>query len=50
MKTVFVPSQFYTLEDLRGTHQQPDVVAEDLQEIYKNFHRITTTKLKSHSR
>jgi putative hydrolase of the HAD superfamily len=46
MKTVFVPSQFYTLEDLRGIRQQPDIIAEDLHEIYKNFKRIATAKTK----
>jgi len=50
MKTVFVPSQFYTLEDLRGINQQPDIIAENLHEIYKNFQRITPTKRKPHSR
>jgi putative hydrolase of the HAD superfamily len=49
MKTVFVPSQFYSLEDLRGIHQQPDVIAEDLREIYMNFDRIVTAKQKCYS-
>lgn len=44
MKTVFVPSQFYSLEDLREIQHQPDVIVEDLHEIYKNFRRIVTTK------
>jgi putative hydrolase of the HAD superfamily len=44
MKTVFVPSQFYSLEDLRGIHQQPDAIVENLHEIYKNFYEVITTK------
>jgi putative hydrolase of the HAD superfamily len=44
MKTVFVPSQFYSLENLREIHQQPDIIAEDLQEIYENFYRIIAAK------
>lgn len=49
MKTVFVPSQFYTLEDLGGIHQQPDIVAKDLQEICENFDRIITAKTERYS-
>jgi HAD superfamily hydrolase (TIGR01662 family) len=44
MKTVFVPSQFYTLEDLREISQQPDSIVEDLHEICENFCRIITAK------
>jgi putative hydrolase of the HAD superfamily len=43
MKTVFVPSQFYSLEDLRGIPQQPDAIANDLGEIYENFYKVITT-------
>lgn len=46
MKTVFVPSQFYSLGDLRGTRQRPDTIAEDLQEIYENFNRLITSSSK----
>ncbi len=42
MKTVFVPSQFYSLEDLRESRQKPDVVAGDLKEILKNLSCILT--------
>jgi putative hydrolase of the HAD superfamily len=42
MKTVFVPSQFYSLENLRESNQKPDFIAGDLHEIYKNFDRIMT--------
>ena len=37
MKTVFVSSQFYSLKDLCESGQKPDVVAQDLHEIYLNF-------------
>ena len=43
IKTVFVLSQFNSLEDLRGIKQQPDIIAEDLQEVAENF-RIITAK------
>lgn len=49
MKTVFVPSQFYSLQDLREIHQQPDIITEDLREICENFDRIVTAKLERHS-
>lgn len=42
MKTVFVPSQFYSLEDLRESRQKPDVVTGDLKEILKNLSNILT--------
>lgn len=44
MKTVFVPSQFYSLQDFRGIPKQPDAIVKDLHEIYENFHRVITTK------
>lgn len=37
MKTVFVPSQFYSLEDLQDSREKPHIIAEDLRQIYKNF-------------
>ena len=40
IKTVFVPSQFYSLEDLYEAHQKPDFIAKDLHEIYLNFSKI----------
>jgi putative hydrolase of the HAD superfamily len=43
MKTIFVPSQFYSLEDSREVHNQPDATAEDLHEICENFHKLITT-------
>jgi len=44
MKTVFVPSQFYSLKDLREIKQKPNIIAGDLREIYKNLSRIATTQ------
>lgn len=40
MKTVFVPSQFYSLKDLQDSRKKPDFVAEDLRQIYRNFSAI----------
>ena len=40
MKTVFVPSQFYSLKDLQDSREKPDFVAEDLRQIYRNFSAI----------
>jgi HAD superfamily hydrolase (TIGR01549 family) len=40
IKTVFVPSQFYTLKNLRASKQKPDYVATGLHDIYKNFSKI----------
>jgi HAD superfamily hydrolase (TIGR01549 family) len=40
IKTVFVPSQFYSLKDLCESGQKTDLIARDLQEIYRNFSKI----------
>ena len=40
LKTVFVPSQFSTLKDLKEIKQEPDYVAEDLSEICRNLTHI----------
>jgi len=37
MKTVFVPSQFFSLKDLQHSRKKPDFVAGDLKQIYRNF-------------
>jgi len=44
MKTIFVPSQFNSLQDLRGIKQQPDIIAENLQEVSENINKIITAK------
>jgi putative hydrolase of the HAD superfamily len=44
MKTVFVPSQFYSLQDLRESHQQPDITAENLKDVTENLDKIITAK------
>ena len=44
MKTIFVLSQFNELEDLHRIKQQPDIIAEDLQEVAENLNRIITAK------
>jgi HAD superfamily hydrolase (TIGR01662 family) len=40
MKTVFVPSQFYTLKDLQESHQKPSYVTKGLDDIYRKFSKI----------
>jgi putative hydrolase of the HAD superfamily len=42
MKTVFVPSQFYSPKNLCENNQKSDFIARDLHEIYQNFDRIMT--------
>lgn len=37
METVFVPSQFYTLRDLVESQQKPDLIVEDICELYERF-------------
>ncbi len=44
MKTVFVPSQFYSLKDLCESGQKPDVVACDLHEVHANLSDIVTLR------
>jgi len=34
MKTVFVPSQFYSFENLHESQQKPDIVMNDTKELY----------------
>lgn len=40
MKTIFVPSQFYSLEFLHKSQQKPDFIVKDLCELYKKFPEI----------
>jgi len=37
MKTVFVPSQFYSLKDLYENQLKPDMIVEDTWELYKKL-------------
>jgi putative hydrolase of the HAD superfamily len=41
LKSVFVSSQFYKLEDLYASGQKADIIAADLEEVYKKFAKIT---------
>jgi HAD superfamily hydrolase (TIGR01549 family) len=43
IKTVFVPSQFYTLKDLCESNQKPDYVTHGLDELYRNFSKIISS-------
>ena len=40
MKTVFVASQFYSLKDLQDSGEEPNVIAEDLRQIHRDFLNI----------
>jgi putative hydrolase of the HAD superfamily len=37
MKTVFIPSQFYSLENLYESKQKPDTIMKNTQELYKKL-------------
>jgi putative hydrolase of the HAD superfamily len=37
MKTVFVPSQFYSIENLHESQQKPDIIMKDTRELYKKL-------------
>lgn len=37
MKTIFVPSQFYSLGNLQESGQKPDLIVKDLCELYKKL-------------
>jgi len=37
MRTVFVPSQFYTLEDLHESHMKPDLTVKNICELHRVF-------------
>jgi putative hydrolase of the HAD superfamily len=36
MKTIFIPSQFYTPKNLHGSQQKPDTIRKDICELFKN--------------
>jgi putative hydrolase of the HAD superfamily len=40
MKTIFVPSQFYSHEDLEKNQQKPDLIAKDICTLYRTFPKI----------
>jgi putative hydrolase of the HAD superfamily len=40
MRTVFVPSQFYTLQSLHDTQQKPDMIVADLCELNEKLPRL----------
>ena len=37
MKTIFVPSQFYSLENLHKSQQKPDIIMKNTKELYKKL-------------
>jgi putative hydrolase of the HAD superfamily len=37
MKTIFVPSQFYSLENLYESQKKPDLIVKNICELYKKF-------------
>jgi putative hydrolase of the HAD superfamily len=44
IKTIFVPSQFYSLENLYESRQKPDVIVKNICELYKKFQPFLTDK------
>jgi HAD superfamily hydrolase (TIGR01549 family) len=44
LKTIFVPSQFYTLKDLVESQQKPDLIEKDLRSISENLDEIISIK------
>jgi len=44
MKTVFVPSQFFTLKDLHDSNQKPSYVSRGLDDVYRNFSKIINVR------
>lgn len=40
MKTVFVPSQFYSMENLYESRQKPDLIVKDICELFSEFPRF----------
>lgn len=43
MKTVFVPSQFYSLKDLEESQQKPEIITEDICTLHKKLPEILCT-------
>ncbi len=42
LRTIFVPSQFYILKDLKESKQEPNFITKDLTTVSKNLNRILT--------
>jgi HAD superfamily hydrolase (TIGR01549 family) len=42
IKTVFVPSQFFSLKDLDESGRKPDFVAHGLDEVFRDFSKIVS--------
>jgi FMN phosphatase YigB (HAD superfamily) len=42
LKTVFVPSQFNSLKDLRESKHEPDYTTKDLKTISQNLNKIVS--------
>lgn len=40
MKTIFIPSQFYSLEDLYKSQQKPDMTVKNICELYKKISNL----------
>lgn len=40
MRAIFLPSQFYTLENLKQSNVKPDLTVKDICELHKNFHEF----------
>ena len=40
LKTIFVSSQFYNLNDLQNSKQEPHIIVDNLEQIYQNLPKI----------
>jgi putative hydrolase of the HAD superfamily len=40
IKTIFVPSQFYSIEELKKNQQKPALITKDICTLYRNFPKI----------
>jgi len=40
MKTIFVPSQFYSINNLYESKQEPDFIFKNIYELYKKFQKL----------
>jgi len=46
MKTIFVPSQFFSLEKLCESQQKPDIIVKNICELHRKFSKLLTISYK----
>jgi putative hydrolase of the HAD superfamily len=49
MRTIFVPSQFYSLQDLRESQQEPDLIVESICDLNRNLQKYMSALAGNHS-